>query len=214
MATYCSSEGCYRAAVIHNLQAVLLGKLETSQQSVFRVWHACPEHILYYSRYTGHELYQQEREQPYFRMFFLLTSEHLALAKCLHIVWYDKGNGGPGASTMRPYGNSDMLFDIAEIIGYDQPEDGEDFSLTTERYLRGLHRDMQLVLQIILHTGQMEPGMYKKPGLTEDWVYVEHPEGEPELVLAGPDESEPQPVLAQGVTLCWERSERRADEST
>lgn len=203
MSADCSFEGCYREAVIHNLLAVLLGKHETNQQFVFRVWHACPEHILYYSRYTGDGLYQQERERPYFRMFFLLTSEHLALAKRLCIVWYGKENGGPGADIVRPYGNSAMLWDIAEITGCDQPGDGEAYSPTEERYLRGLHRDMHPVLQIILHTGQMKPGVYKKPRLTENWVSVERLEEEPELVLAVSGEDAPQPMLAEDVTICW-----------
>jgi hypothetical protein len=56
---------------------------------------------------------------------------------------------------------------------------------------------MHIVLQIILHTGQMQPGVYKKPRLTQDWGYVEHLEREPELVLAFSEQEVPQPRLTE-----------------
>src|SRR6516162_3170887 len=95
----CSYEGCCNIPVISQVQAVLLGKDEKSQQFVFRVWHACAEHVLYYSRYSGPDLYQMDKQnfRGKFRMFFMVTSQHLALAKRLDIIWYDRENGGPGA---------------------------------------------------------------------------------------------------------------------
>jgi hypothetical protein len=191
----CSSDDCYRQAHVRHIQARLLGKDETSQQCVFRTWHACSEHVFYYSRYTGEELYQRERQQPYFHMFFLMTREHLALAKRLHIVWYDVEDGAPGCSIRRPYGNSDVLEDIAEIIGYRAWTHPGCYSDQEEQHLKDLHRAMQIVLQIIVHTGQMKTGVYKKPGLSEDWIFVEHPVEEEELVLASSDEEMPHATL-------------------
>jgi hypothetical protein len=176
-------------------QAVMLGKDEASQRFVFRVWHACSDHSVYYSRYSGEELHQMEKHQflGNFRMFFLVTSKHLALAKRLSIIWYDRENGGPGADIVRPYGNSGLISDIAEIIGYPLPEGDACFSAAAEHYLEGLHRDMHIVLQIILHTRQVKAGVYKKPSLTDDWVAVSYLQKEDELVLTESDTDIPQP---------------------
>jgi hypothetical protein len=132
-------------------------------------------------------------------MFFLVTGEHLALARSLWIVWYDADGGAPGASIRRPYGDSSVVSSVAQSIGYRQLTDEEwCYSPDEEQYLEGLHREMHIVLQIILHTGQMRPGVYKKPQLTKDWVYVAYPEKEPELVLAVSEEERPQPCLTEG----------------
>src|SRR5216110_2135892 len=137
----CSYDNCYRQAVVRNIRAMLLGRDETSQQFVFRTWHACCEHVLYYSRYTSLDLHRRERYQPYFRMFFLMSHQHLALAKRLNIVWYDAEDGAPGASINRPYGNSSVIPDIAEIIGYREWTHPGCYSSDDEQYLEGLHRE-------------------------------------------------------------------------
>jgi hypothetical protein len=196
MKEHCSFEGCYQDVVIRNLAAVLLGKDEARERFVFRAYHACREHVWSYSHSTGEELYQREKAHPSFHMFFLVTREHLALARRLWIVWYDAKGGAPGASITRPYGDSSVISSIAEIIGYRRLTDEEwCYSPEEEQYLEGLHREMHIVLQIILHTGQMQPGVYKKPRLTEDWVAVSHPEREPELVLTVSAKEVPQPCL-------------------
>src|SRR5579875_1003443 len=100
----CSFEGCYQDAVIQNLAVVLLGKEKVRERFVFRAYHACRQHVWYYSHSTGEELYQREKAHPSFHMFFLVTEEHLALARSLWIVWYDADGGAPGASIRRPYG--------------------------------------------------------------------------------------------------------------
>ncbi len=189
----CSSENCSNIPVISQIRAVLLGQDEENQQFVFRVWHACAEHVLYYSRYSAEDLHQREKRYFQFRMFFLVTSQHLALAKRLSIIWYEAENGGPGTDIVRPYGNSGLIRDIAEIIGFPPPEDEEGYTASADCYLQGLHQDMHIVLQIILHTGQMKAGVYKKPSLTEDWVCVEHLEEEDELVLTDSDTDLPRP---------------------
>jgi hypothetical protein len=193
----CSFGRCFQQAVLYNRQSVLLGKDETCQQYVFRVYNACMHHSLYYARFDGLWFYQQEKRRGLQRMFFLMTPQHIALAKHLYIVWYDdNGSGAPGASTTRPYGNSDVLSDVAKAIGYRPYKDYDDFySSDEEAYLEGLHQEMHLVLQIFLHTGQMKPGIYKKPDVSEDWVPVEYPEEEPELILALEKSEEPKPYL-------------------
>ncbi len=186
-------------AIARNLQAILLGKDETSQQYIFRVWHACAAHLFFYSRTSGEALYEREKQYGMEHMFFFMTREHLALARRLWIVWYRGGDwsyGAPGASTYRPYGNSGVLDDIAEIIGYRRPdpEADERYTLEEKRYLERLHHEMHLVVQIILHTGQMKPGVYKKPQLGKDWGACADLNQEPELVLVSSPDQVPQPL--------------------
>jgi hypothetical protein len=213
----CSFEGCLQQAVFSNRQAVLLGKDEMSQQFAFRVYHSCSRHALYYARSSGNELYQQEKWLGWNRMFFLVTSQHLALAKHLRIHWYDAGCGAPGASTTRPYGNSSYLDDVAEIIGYRQITDDECYSPEEEAHLKRLHHEMHLVVQIFLHTGQMKPSIYKMPRLGSDWVPVEHPEDETELIFARSEGDVPEPqvdlrrCLAQYVRQLWEQDFSHAE---
>lgn len=191
---HCSFDGCWNEVIAQNQQARLLGSDEEHHQFIFRVWHACPEHLYYYTRMSGEALYQGEKDRGTMRMFFLLTREHLALACHLQIVWYGAENGAPGASIVRPYGNSDLVSDVARCIGYRELEGGERYTTDEERYLEGIHREMHLVVQIILHTGQMKLGMYNLPGLSEDWVFVERAEQEPELVLTSSRDQAPQPL--------------------
>lgn len=203
----CSLEGCWEKPIIWNQQAILLGQDPASQQYLFRVWHACAEHFFSYTHTSGEELYAREKFYGQERMFFLVSPQHLALARRLWIVWYDGGDGAPGASKHRPYGNSGVLADVATIIGSRQPnlDEGEWYTPEEQRYLEGLHREMHLVVQIILHTGQMKPGVYKKPGLSRDWVAVEQLEHEPELVLAPSADQVPQPLykLSKLLTARW-----------
>lgn len=212
-----SFEGCFHLAVLFNRQAVLLGKDETSQQFAFRVYHSCSQHALSYARSSGDEVYQQEKWLGWNRMFFLVTPHHLALAKRLSIHWYEAGCGAPGASTTRPYGNSTYLDDIAEIIGYRQLTDDDCYSPDEEAYLKQLHREMHLVLQILLHTGQMKPGLYKRPVALRNWVFIEHPEDEAELIFARSEGDIPEPqvdlhrCLAQYVRQLWEQDFSHAE---
>jgi hypothetical protein len=213
----CSFEGCFQQAVLFNRQSVLLGKDETRQQFVFRVYHACTRHALYYARSSGEDLYQQEKWRGMQRMFFLVTSQHLALAKHLRIYWYDTDYGAPGASTTRPYGNGSYLDDVARAIGYRQLTDDDCYAPEEEKCLERLHQEMHLVLQIFLHTGQMKPGIYKMPRLGSDWVLVEHPEDETELIFARSEGDVPEPqvdlrlCLAQYVRQLWEQDFSHAE---
>ena len=214
----CSFEGCFQQAVFYNRQSVLLGKDETRQQFVFRVYHSCSRHALYYARSSGDNLYHQEKWLGWERMFFLVLPQHLALARRLSIHWQDSEWGAPAASTTRPYGNSDALSDIAEAIGYRllTDEDGG-YSPEEEKYLVGLHREMHLVLQIFLHTGQMKPGLYKRPGALRNWAFIEHSEDEAELIFARSEGDVPEPqvdlrrCLAQYVRQLWERDFSHAE---
>ncbi len=92
---------------------------------------------------------------------FTLTEQHLVLLRAMCIGWQDAEYGAPEVDPKRPYGNSGVEADLAELLpGLD---------LDT---LRRLHRETATALQIILVTGAFVPGEYQKPKYTKDWQHV------------------------------------------
>lgn len=91
-------------------------------------------------------------------MRFTLTTEHVALLRAMNVGWQDCETGAPEIDPKRPYGNSSVELDVAEILGWEVDEDG----LTDEQHDRAatLHRETQTALQVVLHAGSFEPGDY------------------------------------------------------
>ena len=54
--------------------------------------------------------------------------------------------GGLGLDSKRPFGNSDVERDLAEIIGLDLPDEKDEFN-EISRYLYSLYDDLGLFLQ-------------------------------------------------------------------
>ena len=77
---------------------------------------------------------------------FTITKDHLKLLKRMYVGWDDCEFGAPAIDCKRPYGNSDVLDDIKEITG---------------KRSNILHKQMKVVLQIILCTGEIKEGRYK-----------------------------------------------------
>ena len=106
---------------------------------------------------------------------FTVTDEHLKLLRHACVNWdYGEGCGAPGINPKKPYGNSYVGRDVAEIV--DAPgsdwewEDGRKAYPTpeaAERYTR-LHVETMMALQIVLATGEFRPGRYRREGLI-DW---------------------------------------------
>jgi hypothetical protein len=102
---------------------------------------------------------------------FTVTEDHLKLLRHVDVRYWDPGEGYYGAaaiSAKRPYGNSYVGRDIAEIL--DAPdedwvfEDGEKTSVTDEadeRFQR-LHVETMVALQIVLAAGEFRPGRYRR----------------------------------------------------
>lgn len=104
---------------------------------------------------------------------FTLTEQHIKLLRKADIYWNMDEFGAPGINPKRPYGNSDVIGDIAEILGVTiDPDFGPDGA--TEKRLTTLHRETGTALQIVLDTGTFEPGRYEREqyGLTP-WKRVE-----------------------------------------
>lgn len=104
--------------------------------------------------------------------YFTITKNHLKLLKSMHIEWSDGPYGGsPCVNEKRPYGNSDVLGDVADIIGIKHDGDGC-FEEEIFDFLRTLHKETATALQICLCTGNFKTGVYVKVNQFErkSWV--------------------------------------------
>lgn len=102
---------------------------------------------------------------------FTVTEQHLALLRRAYVTWEYIEFGAPAIDGKRPYGNSDVLGDIAEILGEGPARDYSDDEVQDERErwledneerLAKIHGEVGIVLQIVLATGRFEPGDYVK----------------------------------------------------
>jgi hypothetical protein len=84
---------------------------------------------------------------------FTVTEHHLKLLRRACVRWNAAGHGAPEVDPERPYGNVDVENDLAEIIGTYAGNRG---------VLRAIHLQTRIALQIVLCTGQFEPGTYEK----------------------------------------------------
>jgi len=104
-------------------------------------------------------------------MEFTLTEAHLKLLVRMYVGWYDCESGAPLVDPKRPYGNSDVAGDVAEILGVEDfdPEDDVQYD-----HMHKLHTETDVALQIVLSTRSFEPGRYKRLDTydTQKWVRV------------------------------------------
>jgi hypothetical protein len=104
---------------------------------------------------------------------FELTEDHIKLLQRMYVTWYDGEFGAPGIDCKRPYGNSDVYRDMNKILGYD-----DNLTLTLLQmeipttYLRKLHEELEIALQIVLRTKLFVPGLYRAEYPTVDWKLV------------------------------------------
>lgn len=94
-----------------------------------------------------------------------ITEEHIKLAKAMYVSWWDCEFGSPAIDCKRPYGNSDVISDILEILGI--PYDGENEAL--KYFACKLHLEMQTALQVFLRTQSFKTGVYEKGAYNQDW---------------------------------------------
>ena len=95
---------------------------------------------------------------------FTVTDEHLRLLRRAYVFWGEgEFLGAPSIDSKRPYGNSNVYGDIAEILGVPDSEwADEDLNPSPDaewRFLR-LHVETAVALQIALATGEFRTGRY------------------------------------------------------
>ena len=138
-----------------------------------------------------YECEQHEKGIPYGNYYvklsnmkeFEVTDNHLKLIKRNQIEWVffrDRYNAGHFyQDCKRPYGNSDWVGDIAEILGIEadcrSEDDFEDkwFSESLEYFLVCHHIDMRIVMEILCQNLSIRKGKYKRDSIYGgEWVYV------------------------------------------
>ena len=86
--------------------------------------------------------------------------DHIKLLRRAYVRWEDCEYGAPAIDCKRPYGNSSVEEDIAEIL--DWPINDEELSSYQRGLAAKLHGETQTALQIFLTTGKMEIGIYEE----------------------------------------------------
>jgi hypothetical protein len=103
--------------------------------------------------------------------YFELTADHIKLLQRAYVSWEECETGAPAIDCKRPYGNSFVAGDIAEILGvtWEDPRD-EGMPPDLEARLLKLHRETQQALEVILHTKSFAPGRYRRRQYHNDWA--------------------------------------------
>ena len=103
--------------------------------------------------------------------YFEVTEEHIKLLRHAYVGWDDCEFGAPAIDCKRPYGNSNVIGDMVEILGLKnvrRDEDGE-YKPEIEEKLYTLHKELKTALQIALSTGKFEIGAYKAADYSNQW---------------------------------------------
>jgi len=113
------------------------------------------------------------------KKYFTVTENHIKLLRRACIDWENPGvgdlGGAPGIDPKRPYGNSDILYDMAEIIGLELFEDADGethLSKEQAKLCKRLHREMEIVLQILVSNCEIKVGKYECDEYGHEWRRV------------------------------------------
>jgi len=98
-----------------------------------------------------------ETDEPAAPVEFELRPDHVKLLRHANVTWSPLEWGSPQIDPKRPLGNSSLWQDVAEILGWPQPDDD-----SYEGYdaARAIYGELLVALQIVLATGSFEPGRY------------------------------------------------------
>lgn len=107
---------------------------------------------------------------------FTVTDQHLKLMRRMNVGYENHCEfGAPEIDPKRPYGNSQVYYDIGEILGIEaecgDPEDPE-FTDEQEQQMLKLHKETATALQIALATGCFEAGEYEADAHSRRWAKV------------------------------------------
>jgi len=106
---------------------------------------------------------------------FVLKEEHLKLLRNAVIRWEDAEFGAPAIDCKRPYGNSFVYGDIAEILNIKAAkfcEHEREFSQEQLNLMEKLHQETKTALQIIVATGKFEAGIYEADDYKNNWRLI------------------------------------------
>ena len=105
-----------------------------------------------------------DEDKHFTKTEFTITKNHLKLLNRTLITFNPSVNGALSADLKRPYGNSDYLYDVAEIIGMRDPDldDYQELTEDEEYELLVLHQETSIALQICLIMQEFRVGEFKK----------------------------------------------------
>jgi hypothetical protein len=97
---------------------------------------------------------------------FVVLPEHLKLLSQVYWRWQDCEFGAPEIDPKRPFGNSNVEYDLVEIFHGVVSLSDHDYELKDaypqlDKYVQW-YRELHIVLQIICTSGKFEPGLYRK----------------------------------------------------
>lgn len=139
-----------------------------------------------------HECEKHEKSIPYGKYYAKLTDlkefdvaeNHLKLIKRNQIEWVFFSDGYIAGhfyqDCKRPYGNSDWIGDIAEILGIEpdcvdpNDEDNKWFSDSLQYFLICHHIDMKIVMEILCQNLSIQKGKYQRNSIYGgEWSLVD-----------------------------------------
>lgn len=91
---------------------------------------------------------------------FKLTKNHIKLLSRAYWRMNEYETGAPEIDGKRPYGNSFVAGDVAEIIGMKVDKE-EGMTDEQERDCLNLHHETLTAIRVILSTQSFEPGVYE-----------------------------------------------------
>jgi hypothetical protein len=92
---------------------------------------------------------------------FLLCKEHIKLLQNMYWEYSDCETGAPQVDCKRPYGNSYVPPDVADILGVELPEDDDQAYEDKVAEVMRFHYESNTALEIILQLKTFEPGLYE-----------------------------------------------------
>lgn len=111
--------------------------------------------------------------------YFILTEEHIKLLKEMYVGWSDIETGAPEIDPKRPYGNSNVAYDVIELLNWVDDEklqdeeflESNEFEELEEKAMK-LHYETGEALQAILCDGSFEPGKFVSDEFNLKWKRV------------------------------------------
>ena len=110
------------------------------------------------------------------KQLFTLLPIHIELLGHANVSWSDCEYGAPCICPKRPYGNGDVVGDVAPMLGITPvaTDDGEThWPPGTADMVEYIHRGLETALQVVLATGFFEPGEYTADAYRRNWKRVQ-----------------------------------------
>ena len=107
---------------------------------------------------------------------FTVTKNHIKLLQSFYIGWNDCEFGAPSIDPKRPFGNSNVYRDMADILGFelaDMDEEPEKYDKQINSLQKG-YQELQTCLQILCKNLSIEIGEYECDDYKTNWRKVKN----------------------------------------